>query len=318
MKTDAQPQPDALEDLRPEPDLPADGLGEPAASPPHRVLVGPDSTKDALSLVERLDPSIGEATSVVGATLTELLRRTLRGGVMRIGNQMHGYVSQKVDTVLAERTPAIEQRAAEVADQTARTAATEVATEEVHALAQRTQESERQLAAQIEATAQAAQEQTTETAQSLATQIQETERRAQTALEETARTVQQETAQTAEALTTKMQESEQRTQAAFREQVENLVARAREGRARFKAQIAQLENATTALGQQQEALRQDLARQLEEGQARLRDELRELRKTNAALAARVTELEKPRGLRALFAKLFGRRKPKAPDAVPVD
>src|ERR1700722_2853875 len=102
------------------------------------VLVELENHKDALGLLEPLDPAIGEATSVVGAMLTELLRRTLRGGVVRIGDEMHGYVSDKVDTALAERTPGLEKLATEVAEHAARTAATEVATEEVHALEQRT------------------------------------------------------------------------------------------------------------------------------------------------------------------------------------
>ena len=42
------------------------------------VVVQPENHKDALGLLDRLDPAIGEATSVAGAMLTELLRRTLR------------------------------------------------------------------------------------------------------------------------------------------------------------------------------------------------------------------------------------------------
>jgi chromosome segregation ATPase len=250
-----------------EPAAPNNDGGDPGGLKPTRVLVESDNSKDALSLLERLDPAIGEATSVVGAMLTELLRRTLRGGVMRIGDEMHGYVSQKVDNVLAERTPGLEQLAADVAEHTARTAATEVATEEVHALAQRTQESDRELAAQIETAARTAQQQTTEAADALATQVRESERRTQ-------------------------------------EQVQDFVERAKEGRARFKAKLAELENGTAAV-------RQDLGRQLKDSHAGLRAELAALTKANDALAARVAELEKPRGLRALFAWLFGRRKPKA-------
>src|SRR5947199_6824890 len=87
--------------------------GGPTVSNTSPVMVDPEQRKDALALLERLDPAIGEATSVVGAMLTELLRRTLRGGVMRIGDEMHGYVTDKVDTVIAERTPGLEQLAAE-------------------------------------------------------------------------------------------------------------------------------------------------------------------------------------------------------------
>jgi chromosome segregation ATPase len=294
MKTETQTQTEFTEKGQRETGRPAGEAGE----SPNSVVLGPDDNQDSLSLVQRLDPAIGEATSVVGAMLTELLRRTLRGGVMRIGDEMHGYVSQKVDTVITERTPALEQRAVEVAEHTARTAATEVAVEEVQALSQRTQESDRELADRIEATARAAEEKASKTAETLATQIHETEQRSRTALEETNRTVQQGAEQTAQA------------QAALRNQVDDFIERAKEGRARFKAKLAELEDGAATLGRKQEALRQDLVRHLEESQARLREELRELRKTNEGLTARVAELEKPRGLRALFAWLFGRRKPK--------
>ena len=281
------------------------------------VMIEPDNSQDALSLVERLDPAIGEATSMVGAMLTELLRRTLRGGVMRIGDEMHGYVSQKLDTVIAERTPVLERLAAEVAEHTARTAATEVATEEVHALEQRTQAYDRELAAQIDATARSAQQNTAETAEALTAQIHETERRARAALDETARSVGQKTVETAEILAAQIQETERRAQHA-QEEIHSLVERAREGSVRLKGKVRDLESTAAALSKQQDVLRAELVRQVEDYQSQLRDELRELGKTNEALAARVAELEKPRGLRALFAWLFGHRKPKAKKDVALD
>jgi len=148
------------------------------------TIVEQENNKDVLGLVEHLDPAIGEATSVVGAMLTELLRRTLRGGVMRIGDEMHGYVTNKVDAVITERTPVLEQLAADVAEHTARAAATEIATEEVHALEERTQASDRELAGKIAETALAADQKTEQTAAALAAQILETEQRAQAALQE--------------------------------------------------------------------------------------------------------------------------------------
>jgi chromosome segregation ATPase len=241
------------------------------------VIVEPEDRKDALSLVDHLDPAIGEATSVVGAMLTELLRRTLRGGVMRIGDEMHGYVSQKVDTVIADRTPGLEQLAADVAEHTARTAATEIATEEVHALEERTQASDRELAGRIT---------------------------------ETARTAEQRTSEAAAALNHQIQETEQRTRAALQEQVQGLVDRARERSDRLKAKFHELENADAALVKLVEQVRQDLARLMHESEGRLGEEIGALKQVNQELASRVAELEKPRGLRALWARLFGRRKSK--------
>src|SRR6516165_12413680 len=131
------------------------------------VVAAPESREDALGLLDRLDPAIGEATSLVGAMLTELLRQTLRGGIVRIGDELHGFVSDKVDTVIADRTPGLEQLAAEVADHAARSAATEVATEEVHALEQRTKASDQELVGKITETAKTAEERTKESAATL-------------------------------------------------------------------------------------------------------------------------------------------------------
>jgi hypothetical protein len=242
------------------------------------MIAEPDNDKDALGLVERLDPAIGEATSVVGAMLSELLRRTLRGGVVRIGDEMHGFVSEKLDTAIAERTPALEQLAAEVAEHAARTAATEVATEEVHALEQRTRASDLDLAGKITATAGAAEQRTKEAA---------------------------------EALTAQLRESEQRGQAALQEQVQTLVDRSHERSERLKARFVEMHNIIAGVHQQHESAHRDLAGRLKESHSGLTQELHRLKQENQHLVARIAELEKPRGLRALWHRLFGRRKPKS-------
>jgi hypothetical protein len=217
------------------------------------AVVQPENRQDALRLLEHLDPAIGEATSVAGAMLTELLRRTLRGSVVRIGDEMHGYVSDKVDTALAERTPGLERLAEEVAEHAARTAATEVATEEVRALEQRSLASGLELAGRIA---------------------------------ETGRAAEQLTRESEAALTAQINASEQRGQAALHEQVQTLMDRSRERSDRLKARLAE-----------QGRLIADLGNRLE------------------GLTARVAELEKPRGLRALWLRLFGRRKAKPAEPV---
>lgn len=233
-------------------------------NPSYLTQVESPEPKVEQALAERMDPAIGEATSVMGAVLTELLRRTLRGGVMQIGGELHGFVSEKVDATLAERTPAIEQAAVEVAGKAARTAATEVVVEEVHALERRTQEADRDLAGKVEAGA-----------RELAAKIQDAERRV---------------AETTQA------------------EMHEFMARAKEGTAVFKARLSALEITAAELGKVSEKLRQDLARQLDEHRDGLHAEVEELRRHNGELAARLAELERPRGLRALTARLFGRGK----------
>jgi hypothetical protein len=242
-----------------------------------QLVAEPETPKDALGLLERLDPAIGETTSVVGVMLTELLRQTLRGGIVRIGDELHGFVSDKVDTVIADRTPGLEQLAAEVADHAARTAATEVATEEVHALEQRTQASDLVLAGKITETAQAAEQRTTESAAVLTAQI---------------------------------KESEQRGQAALHDKIQTLMDRFREGSDRLKSRLADQDRLIAGFGKQLDSMSKDLVRMLQERHSELSELMRILKQQQQDLAARVAELEKPRGLRALWLRLFGRRKAK--------
>jgi hypothetical protein len=231
----------------------------------HELAPVPHSLPQSTSLAERLDPAIGEATSVLGAVVTELMRRSLRGGVMRIGDELNGYVGEQVDLVIANRTPVLEQLASTVADKTARLAATEVAAEETRALEQRTVETSRQLSVQIEATGEAARQSTAEAARTLAARIAEAEKQAH-----------EKTLAAAQELTGKIDETGKRTLEAAEAR---LAAEARER-----------------------------AQQIETAEKRIETAVRaELLQANEALSVRVAELEKPRGLRALFLRLFGRR-----------
>src|SRR5262245_63088783 len=98
-------------------------------------MEGGASTSGSL-LADRMDQSIGEASSVMGALLTELLRRALRGGVAKVGEQIDGFVAEKVDGTIAQRLPGVEQAASAAADRAARVAADEVAQRQCSALAE--------------------------------------------------------------------------------------------------------------------------------------------------------------------------------------
>jgi hypothetical protein len=134
-----------------------------------------------------MDSAIGEASSVMGSMMTELIRRSLRGGVLQIGQGLSDYVGERVDATIVEKTPVIENLASEVADRTARSAATEVAKEETEVLARLTRESDQQLAVQIEQTAASAQRSVTEVAGNLTARIGEVEKHATDVTLETAR-----------------------------------------------------------------------------------------------------------------------------------
>jgi hypothetical protein len=277
------------------------------------ATVEPDSNPTSTALVDRLDPAIGETTSVVGAMLTELLRRTLRGGVMQIDGELHAFTAEKVEATIAERLPFVEQAAARAAEETAQLVATQTAQQGVRALEQKTQETRQELAARIDTVDRKAEQTTAATAQELARQITEAEQQARAAA--LAR---------AQELAAQIEETEKRvraaTQAEVTQQIEQLVQRSRKGTAALESRLKAMETAGTDLAQQlatlqqqrhaeQAALReeiQSLRRAQEKREAGLREQLEVMRQANESLTARVAELEKPRGFRRLTARWFGK------------
>lgn len=287
----------------------------------------PNSLSQSTSLAERLDPAIGEATSVLGAVVTELMRRSLRGGVMRIGDELYGYVGEQVDLVIANRTPVLEQLASTVADKIARLAATEVATEETRALEQRTAETSRQLSVQIEATVEAARQSTAEAASNLAARIAEAEKQAhektlaaaqeltgridetgKRTLEAAEARLAAEARERAQQIETAEKRVETAVRAEFSSQIQALIDRSRERSDRLKARFTALDEALSHLGKKHDQAHRDITHSLERNHGDLRNQIAALLQANEALGVRVAELERPRGLRALFLRLFGRRK----------
>jgi hypothetical protein len=301
-----------------------------------------DGGTSAGPLVERLDPAIGELSSVMGAMMTELLRRTLRGSVRQIDEELQGKVAEKVDATIAHRLPEIEHTASEAAERVAREAATEVAVEEVHALEQRAREVQRDLASQIEQTARSVEVKTAETARELNGKIELVERKTDlsitskaheltTRIDETARSAVETTQETARGLARQIEEAEKRAYekatGEVTRQVEDLLQRSRKATGEMKDRLQALETTAGNLGKQlideasdrkaeQMAFRADLDGRVKavlHQQRELTAALHEARRRNARLEARVAELEKPHGLRALWAWLTGRFK-KAPAA----
>jgi hypothetical protein len=308
-----------------------------------------ESENTKASLVERLDPSIGELSSVMGAMMTELLRRTLRDSVRQIDDELEGRAAQKLDATIAHRMPVIEQSATEAATRAARETATDVAVEKAlalelaitstaHELTSRiedtaktattmTEEKARVLARQIETTARMAEQQRVETANTLAGKIEQVDKKAELAItstaqeltgriEDTAKTATTRTEEKAQELARQIEEAERRAtgtaQAEVTRQIEEVLQRTRKTTAAIKDRLQVME--TTAGILKKQVQEQELARRTSDDHFRV--ELAEARKRNATLEARVMELEKPRGLHALWAWLFGRRKkqPKQPAA----
>jgi hypothetical protein len=251
----------------------------------------PETGKLAVPLLERMDPAIGETTSVLGAIMTEFLRRTLRGGVLQIGKELHTFVDEKVDAAIVDRAPALERTAAEVAEHAARSAATEVAHEEVRALESRNRDVQETLATQIQEASRHAQTTTHEAARNLANRIEEAKKQAQDAVLETAN-----------GLVIQIKEAAKRVgetaHAEVTQKVEDLHERSRQS-------YAQVHERLDALDKTGQALAKQLREQLKAEIQRLANQLR-------LVNERLAELEKPRGLRAWLGRLFGRGKPKVP------
>jgi hypothetical protein len=252
----------------------------------------------ALPLAGSMDQAIGEATTVMGAMVTELMRRSLRGGVLKIGEQLETYVGERVDQTIAERRPVIEQTASAVAEQTAYTTAAKLVGEEVYALEQRTTEAGRALAGQIEEAERRTHEAAEEKARRLSADIEEKRQQLATRIDEGDQHAIQVTHEKARELTGQIEETAKRVgeaaQVEIGRRVQELVDRARKGDARVKARIRAVADLATELGRRLEAERQ--AREAEHA---------ELRRANDMLSARVAELERPRGLRRLWLWLVG-------------
>lgn len=262
-------------------------------------------------LVDQLDPAIGEASSVMGAMATEVIRRSLRGGVLQIGRELSGYVSQQVEQEIVEQRPMIEKTAAETA--------TEVARGEIDAVRQAAIEQAQQLAARIEDAARQAQDRAETVARDLTGRLDETSRRTHDKIETVARVIDDTARHTNEATAMLARTLESEVGTARKDltnEIEAFKERARQATVKIKDRLDRLDAASAQLGDLQRALKRELLDAWRTEQRQLLQQIDELRSANHALAERLDELEKPRGIRRLFAWLFGRnKKAAAPVAV---
>ncbi len=260
-------------------------------------------------LVEEVDPVIGEASSAIGAMTTEIVRRALRGGVLQVGREISQFVGNEVHQQIVEQQPLIEKTAA--------ITATEVVRNEVEALRQAATEQDQRLTGRIDDATRQSQEQTQTIARDLAGRLEETSKKvevvARTA-DDTARQTSQTAAQLSRSLESEVAAVETRTLESARkelsEQVEILRERARNTTAKFIDRLDKQDAATAQLAALQTNLKQELIDAMRIERKQLLKELQAFRRTNELLLKRVEILEQPRGLRALFSRVFGKKRPK--------
>jgi hypothetical protein len=240
-------------------------------------------------LLDQLDPAIGEASSVMGALATEVIRRSLRGGVLQIGRELSGYVAQQVELEVVEQRPLIEKTAAEMA--------TEVARGEVDAVRQAAQEQDQQLAARIDETARQAHDKIDTVARTA---------------DDTRKQTQETTAALAQTLQVEVAAVETRTLGVARkelsEQVEAIRDSSRQATMKIKQRLDKLDAANAELADLQRVQKQELLDAWRTDRQQLLEQIDELCRARASLAQRLEILEQPRGLRRLFAWLFRRKK----------
>lgn len=295
-------------------------------------------------LADQMDPSIGEATSVVGAMVQEIIRRSLRGGVLSIGRELDGYVTEQVSRQIVAQTPVIERTAAA----TALARATEVVQENMAAIEQAARDGDEMLAEQIVETARLAAEAKEKLAQEVSQRFEVVARQSEEAtqqltcriedaaqtltqrleisvqaseqaqeqlvgrIDDTARQATEATASLARTLAEDITAAEQRAldtaRTEFKTQIEEVRERARKATSAIRERLDKLEGSASDLAALQESLRRDLLDAVAEARGELVGELKSLRLAHRRLLERVEALERPRGIRGFFSRLFGRKK----------
>jgi hypothetical protein len=252
------------------------------------------------SLVERLDPALGEASSGIGVLLSELVRRTLRGGVAKIEEEMHDFVEEKLGQAVEGRMPQFQ----DAATQTAERKAEAIARREVESVERQARESVERLS------------------QDIAASEQRSEITARTVTQEAVAVVGQETKAAAEKLQGDIADTERRAEARARElvaeHVEELKQRSKQTYVQVRELLDELNRRMSSVDSQVarerqeretaiDALRETVLESFEAQTQELRTLLHQLAARNEHLEARLAELEKPRGWRALWRRMFGRK-----------
>jgi chromosome segregation ATPase len=295
------------------------------------VLV--DSAPPTGSMVERMDSAIGETSSLVGAVLSEVVRRALRGGIGQLGERLNEHASGAVSTAIAEQLPALERTVIQTAGLSARTAALDAVEDRVVKAELQTAEARRQLAERIAEAERTAEARAEEARQALAQRIAAAERaslaqteearellterieRAQSQtlaarrelaqqIERAEKKAEEYAASTAQELRTEIETTTRRAgqevSAALTKQMDELCERSRKGTAMLKTRVKALED--LAGGLKAKLAAEEKARQQAE------ERHQELARLAEALLVRIDRLEQPGFLGRLWNRLFGRKK----------
>lgn len=238
-----------------------------------------NSSQSALG--DRLDASIGETSSGIGALLSELLRRSLKAGVSDIGDSLVTYAEEKVEAAVQQQMPEI----AEAADAVAQSTSSRVVAEAVAKLNEQAEKQQQSLESKINAAEVSSVNRSRDHVKEVLNEVHESIKNTRDLAE-------------------KGSESSQRNIEALRE-------KARQSWRKLREEFATVNEAQKRLREDNKKLSKTLAQvttqhrqQIESTEAKFA----ELLEINQRLEERLAMLEQPRGIQGLFAKLRGRNK----------
>lgn len=241
------------------------------------------------SLPEQLDDAIGEASTGIGVMLSELVRRSLKGGVANIDQTLKGFAEDQVHSAVEQQMPQVAETASTVAESTSARLIHEQVTPAVDQLTGEVRAFEGKLEIETERLGQQFNETTADTARRMAESTALTERR--------------------------LSESAAEADRRLTETSEHIGSLKENARTKWKKLVTELDSFASAnrdLKQQVDGLQgqlsdaasrqQQIAQQIQSESA---VQIGMLQEQNQRLDARLAELEKPKGLKGMWQKIKG-------------
>lgn len=250
------------------------------------------TTQQSGSLPEQLDDAIGEASTGIGVMLSELVRRSLKGGVANIDHTLQGFAEAQVHSAVEQQMPHLTEAASTVAESTSARVIQEQVTPAVNQLTGQVQAFEGKLETETERLGQ----QFTETAADTARRLEESTAQTERRLSETAAEADRRLNETSEHLDG-LKENARTKWKKLVSELESLASANRE----LKQHVSGLEGQLSEAANQQQQMVQQVQREAA-------SQVRLLQEHNQQLDARLAELEKPKGLKGMWQKIAGGKK----------
>ena len=244
-------------------------------------ILPPDQQTTQSPLGDRLDASIGETSSGIGAMLSELVRRSLKAGVSDIGESLVTFAEEQVEVAVQQQMPGI----AQAADAVAQSTSSRVVGEAVAKLNEQSTQQQQQLESKIDAAE--------------ASSVNRSRDHVNEVLSEIHASI-----NNTRDLAVEGSESSQRNIDALRE-------KARRSWRKLRKEFAAVNDAHKSLRKEHERLVQtfdDAKTQHRREIHAAEEKLSELLEFNQRLEERIALLEQPRGIQGLIAKFRGRNK----------